>query len=181
MGSPSPREEDASLLSGGPDEFGRFYLKHEAYVLRFFMRRVIGVDVAADLCAETFARALESRRSFDPRRGEARGWLFGIARHVLAESRAKGRVIDETRVRLRLEPIVIDDESVARLSELADDVAMQALQELSSEQREAIAGRILQDRSYRELAAALECSESVIRQRVSRGLRAIRDRLERGK
>ncbi|HEX2703744.1 MAG TPA: RNA polymerase sigma factor [Solirubrobacteraceae bacterium] len=178
--SSSPRSDDAALLSGGPEEFGRFYLRHEAHVLRFFIRRVRGLDTAADLCAETFARALEHRRSFDPRRGEGRAWLFGIARHVLAESLAKGRVLDETRVRLEFEPLVIDDDSLERLSTLADDVAMQALRELPGEQREAVEARVLEDRAYGELAVTLECSESVVRQRVSRGLRSIRDRLDGG-
>jgi RNA polymerase sigma factor (sigma-70 family) len=178
MDSSSPRSEDAALLSGGPEAFGLFYLRHEAYVLRFFIRRVKGLDAAADLCAETFARALEHRRSFDPGRGEGRAWLFGIARHVLAESVAKGRVLDETRVRLELEPLTIDDGSLERLSELADDIAMQALRELPGEQREAVSARVLEDRPYSELAVTLECSESVVRQRVSRGLRAIRDRLD---
>jgi RNA polymerase sigma-70 factor (ECF subfamily) len=178
MDSSDPRSEDAALLSGGPEAFGRFYLRHEEYVLRFFLRRVKGLEAAADLCAETFARALEHRRSFDPGRGEGRAWLFGIARHVLAESAATGRVLDETRVRLAFEPLRIDADSLERLSELADDVAMQALRELPGEQREAVEGRVLEDRDYRELAVRLKCSESVVRQRVSRGLRAIRDRLD---
>ena len=121
---------------------------------------------------------MEHRRSFDPSRGEGRAWLFGIARHVLAESVSKGRVLDETRVRLALEPLAIDDDSLERLSELADDIAMEALRELPGEQREAVEARVLEDRDYRELAVTLECSESVVRQRVSRGLRAIRDRLD---
>jgi RNA polymerase sigma factor (sigma-70 family) len=173
-------DDDAALLAGGAEGFGHFYVRHEGYVLRFFVRRVRPVDAAADLCAETFARALEHRSSFDPARGEGRAWLFGIARHVLADSAAKGRVLDETRVRLRLEPLVLDDGAIARLTELSDDVAMEALSELPDEQRDAIAGRVLHDRDYSELAVTLKCSESVIRQRVSRGLRAIRDRLEGG-
>ena len=172
------RDADAGLLTGGAEEFGAFYLRHEADVLGFFLRRVGGADVAADLCAETFARALESRGSFDPGRGEARAWLFGIARHVLAESLEKGRVLDEARVRLRLEPLVIDDDDVARLSLLADEPAVRALEELPSEYRAAVAGRVIEERDYEELAVSLRCSNSLVRQRVSRGLRTMRDRLE---
>ncbi|MGA2471727.1 MAG: RNA polymerase sigma factor [Solirubrobacteraceae bacterium] len=170
--------EDARLLAGGAGEFGAFYARHEADVLRFLLHRAGGVEQAADLCAETFARALEHRRSFDPSRGEARAWLFGIARHVLAASYAKGQVIDEARRRLALEPLLLDDADIARLERLADEPALQALEQLPTEQRDAVAGRVIDDRSYQDLAASLACSESVIRQRVSRGLRAIRDRLE---
>jgi RNA polymerase sigma-70 factor (ECF subfamily) len=87
-------------------------------------------------------------------------------------------VLDETRVRLALEPLAIDDDSLERLSELADDIAMEALRALPGEQRQAVEARVLEDRDYGELAVTLDCSESVVRQRVSRGLRAIRDRLD---
>jgi RNA polymerase sigma factor (sigma-70 family) len=172
------QDSDAALLTGAPEEFGAFYLRHEADVLGFFLRRVGGADLAADLCAETFARALESRGSFDPARGEARAWVFGIAHHVLAASLEHGRVLDEARTRLALEPLVIDDDDIARLAELADEPAVRALEELPSEQREAIAGRVVDERGYGELAATLRCSQSLVRQRVSRGLRAMRDQLE---
>jgi RNA polymerase sigma factor (sigma-70 family) len=179
MSVPRGRDPDAALLLGSPAEFGEFYLRHEAGILGFFLRRVGGaVDVAADLCAETFARALESRRSFDPGRGVARAWLFGIARHVLAESLERGRVLDETRVRLQFEPLVLDDGDVVRIARLADAPAVRALGELPAEQREAVAGRVIDERDYDELAASLQCSPSLVRQRVSRGLRALRDRLE---
>jgi DNA-directed RNA polymerase specialized sigma24 family protein len=56
--------------------------------------------------------------------------------------------------------------------------ALALLAGLPDDQRAAIRGRVLEDRDYRELAATLLCSESVVRQRVSRGLRVLRDRLE---
>ena len=170
--------EDAGLLVGGPEQYGAFYLRHERDVLVFFLRRAGGADLAADLCAETFARALEGRASFDPSRGPARAWLFGIARHVLAESLEKGRVLDEARRRLQLEPLVLDDTDLARLAALADEPAVRALEELPPEQRQAVAGRVIEDRDYAELAVSLRCSQSLVRQRVSRGLRALRNRLE---
>jgi RNA polymerase sigma-70 factor (ECF subfamily) len=42
-----------------------------------------------------------------------------------------------------------------------------------------VQGRVLEERDYQELARTLDCSESVVRQRVSRGLRSLRERLER--
>jgi Sigma-70 region 2 len=43
-------------------------------------------ELDADLTAETFASALEGVDRFDPARGSAVNWLFGIARHQLPES-----------------------------------------------------------------------------------------------
>jgi RNA polymerase sigma-70 factor (ECF subfamily) len=178
MSAPREGAADEALLAGGPEDFGAFYLRHEASVLGFFLRRAGRADLAADLCAETFARVLESRRTFDAGRGEPRAWMFGIARHVLAESLERGRVLDETRRRLAFEPLVVDDDDIARLAELADEPAVAALVDLPSEQRDAVAGRVIDERAYEELAASLRCSNSLVRQRVSRGLRALRERLE---
>ena len=38
---------------------------------------------AEDLLGRVWVEAYASRRSFDPMRGSARSWLFGVARHVL--------------------------------------------------------------------------------------------------
>lgn len=173
--------DDAKLLAGDAEAFGVFYARHEDAVLAFFLRRVRRADVAADLTAETFAAALGSRRTHDPSRGEARGWLFGIARNVLLASLRRGRVEDDARRRLGLERLVLDDAALARVEELAGAPVLAALDDLPPDQRAAVAGRVVDERSYAELAAALRCSESVVRQRVSRGLRTLRSRLEGGR
>jgi RNA polymerase sigma factor (sigma-70 family) len=134
--------------------------------------------VAVDLTAETFAAALRGRRSHDPSRGPAQAWLFGIARHVWAGSLRRGRVEDEARRRLGLERLVLDDAALERVAELAGAPVLELLETLPPEQRAAIEGRVVHERGYDELAAELECSESVVRQRVSRGLRTLRARME---
>lgn len=171
-------EEDAALLHGGAEDFGRFYLRHEDVVLAYFLRRTRSAELAADLTAETFARALEARSRFDASLGHPRAWLYGIAKHLLSDSLEHGRVIDAARRRLRLERLDIDDEALARIDELTGSAAMDALSDLPADQRAAVEGRVIEEEGYEELAARLRCSNSVARQRVSRGLRVLRDRLE---
>lgn len=174
---------DADLLADAsvdPEAFGEFYRRHERDVLRFFLHWTRSAEVAADLMAETFAVVLESLGSFRAERGEPRAWVFGIARNILGRSVRHGRVDDETRRRLGLAPVVVDDDAVAVIEALGegDSPAVEALGGLSGLLREAVAGRVLEEREYRELAGALNCSESVVRQRVKRGLARIRERLE---
>jgi RNA polymerase sigma-70 factor (ECF subfamily) len=52
-----------------------------------------------------------------------------------------------------------------------------AVATLPPDQREAIVAHVLDEQGYDEIAARLLCSEAVVRQRVSRGLRALRTRL----
>jgi RNA polymerase sigma-70 factor (ECF subfamily) len=170
-------ETDAELLLGDATRFAAFYRRHEDAVLGFFLRRVASAELAADLTAETFARALEGRGRFDARRGDPGAWLFGIARNLLSRSLERGRVEDEMRRKLHMEPLVLDDGALARIAELADEPALRALDALPGDQAQAVRGRVLDERAYEELAVALECSESVVRQRVSRGLRTLRAQL----
>ena len=107
-------------------------------------------------------------------------WLFGIARNILARSLKRGRVEDETRRRLGMPVLVVDDDALERVEALAsqDGPALEGFEALSGRLRDAVSGRVLEEREYRELASALECSESVVRQRVRRGLARIRNGLE---
>ena len=77
---------DLHGLPADADSFAAFYRRFERPVLGFFMRCVGRPDLAADLAAETFARALEGLDGYDPARGRPDQWLFGIARHVLGAS-----------------------------------------------------------------------------------------------
>ncbi len=40
---------DIELLTGDAEAFGRFYARHEDFVLSVFMRRCASVELAADL------------------------------------------------------------------------------------------------------------------------------------
>jgi RNA polymerase sigma-70 factor (ECF subfamily) len=175
---------DEALLQASaldPQAFGHFYDRFETELLRFFLRATRRADIAADLAAETFASALEGAAGFDPERGNARGWLFGIARHRLADTWEHGRVEDRARRRLGMEPLALTDEAIERIEQLGTERgALSLLVQLPEEQRAAVRGRVIEERDYAELAASLACSESVVRQRVSRGLRTLRMRLERG-
>src|ERR1039458_5521518 len=128
------RRLDAGLLAGDAEAFGRFYARHEEFVLALFVRRVGpgNAELAADLAAETFACALASRANYDESRGEPRAWLYGIARHLLADSLSRGQVQDRVRLRLRLERLYIDDEAIARIGELTGSRSEEHTSELQS-------------------------------------------------
>jgi RNA polymerase sigma factor (sigma-70 family) len=171
-----------ALTAEEPEAFGVFFDRFEADVLAFFWRATRRSDLAADLTAEVFASALASAGAFRPELGSARAWLFGIARHELADTWERGRVEDRARRRLALDPLVLSDEALERIDELGSltcNGALRLLKELPEDQRVAVTGRVVEDRDYAELARSLSCSESVVRQRVSRGLRNLRQRLER--
>lgn len=177
---------DAELLTRtaeGPAAFAAFYRRYERRVLAYLRRRIRDPELVADLTSEVFARALENAGSFDAERSsdEAGAWLFAIAHNTLVSSLRRGRVADDARRRLgMLTPLVVDDHAYERIEELAGlgDQATTLLDELPDSQREAVAAHVLDERSYAEIAADLDCSPLVVRKRVSRGLATLRSQME---
>jgi RNA polymerase sigma factor (sigma-70 family) len=74
-----PREE-----GGAATEFERLYRANVDAVTAYFARRTADPQQVADLTADTFVAVITGFESFDPRKGTARAWLFGIAGHVYA-------------------------------------------------------------------------------------------------
>jgi RNA polymerase sigma-70 factor (ECF subfamily) len=72
-------------------------------------------------------------------------------------------------------PLGDDDARVIVM--LGDDTATTLLAGLPDEQREAITAPVVEDRGYGEVAVELHLTEAAVRQRVSRGLRALRRRM----
>ena len=184
----SPMEQgkhrsDAELLLAArscPEPFGIFYERHFASVLGFFRRRVRGPEEAFDLTAETFAAALVALARFQPGPEPPRAWLFAIARNKLHEAVRSRRIQDEARRALAMQPIELDDGAIEILETAASAPTIELLEMLTPDQREAIEAHHLEERGYAEIAAELQCSESVVRKRVSRGLAALHTQLRNG-
>jgi RNA polymerase sigma factor (sigma-70 family) len=162
------------------EPFGVFYERHFASVLAFFRRRVAGPEEAFDLAAETFAAALASVPRFEPGPEPPQAWLFAIARHKLSEALRSSRIQDEARRALEMQPITLDDEATEIIETTASAPAIELLDTLTAEQREAVKAHHLEEHGYAEIAADLRCSESVIRKRVSRGLAALHAQIRKG-
>jgi len=179
-GRSDPRSDRQLLIATAtePEAFAVFYRRYVPGVLAFFRRRVAAAELAFDLCAETFAAALEAIPRYEPRSESARGWLFGIAWNKLHEAQRMGRAEDAARRALGMAPIVISDEGIERIESVAVVSAVELLEALPAGQREAVRAHIVEDRSYDEIARELHCSASVVRKRVSRGVRAMRAKME---
>jgi RNA polymerase sigma factor (sigma-70 family) len=178
--------DDGALLvaaaRGEQMAFAIFYRRWLPAVTGFHLRRTGQREVAFDLTAETFAAVVAGLGGFDPARGPAPAWLFGIAEHKLQDSLRRSRVDASARRRLGFERVMLDDEDLARVDELAslgsEGRLRGLLGDLPAGQQAAVRARVLEERSYATIAAELRCSEAVARQRVHRGLRRLRDLLK---
>lgn len=165
---------DAELLAAtpaDPDAFAAFYRRHAHAVLAFVSQRAPRDDVG-DLVAEVFATALVYRRRYDPSRGTAGAWLTGIARNKIADARRQGAVEARMCRRLGMRRPALD------ASELEPEGAGEQLIILPVVQRRAIEARVLEEKSYGQIAHEESVSEQVVRKRVSRALATLRSLLE---
>jgi RNA polymerase sigma-70 factor (ECF subfamily) len=134
--------------------------------------------VAEDLTAETFARALERWRRFDPRRGSARAWLCQIARstaldHFRAEDRRRRREGRFAAGEQREDAGPVFGEGLSPELE-------QALARLSAAEREVVALRVVLELEGEVAARVLGISATACSTRLSRALQKLEKEVSAG-
>jgi RNA polymerase sigma-70 factor (ECF subfamily) len=169
------RLSDGELLrEGSADAFEEVYDRHAAQVLAWARVRV--GEYAADLTAEVFARAWLRRSRFRHEHDSALPWLLGIAKNVMRESLRKQRIEDAARRRLGMPSWLARDAALDAVDDgrRLSESERRTLSSLRQEDRELLRLRVVEERSYRDIAAYLRCTPQAARRRVSRLLRQLR-------
>jgi RNA polymerase sigma factor (sigma-70 family) len=167
-------QSDAELLTlDHPDAFAELYDRHVGKILAWSSVRVGDYD--ADLTAEVFAAAWNSRKRFrDEHDGTALPWLYGIAHNVFRSSLRKRRVEYSARERLGLPITVVHADFEAVDDRLSfPSAVLRAFADLPDSERELLVLRLVEDRPYREIAQRLHCTPVAARLRVSRSIRRL--------
>ena len=184
----SPASSDAELAERlkqrDEDAFLRLYDLYRVTVFRFLMHMTGSIVIAEELTQEVFVVILDSMCAgtvgqFDPQKGTLEGYLLGIARNLArADRRRANRVVPldnlvetpEWNQLLkdfchRVQPYDIQM-LLEKRSELRD--LYRAILELPEHYREAVVLCSLQEKSYRDAAAILRCSEGTVASRMNR-------------
>lgn len=131
-----------------------------------FLRGMLPPDDVDDALQETMLAALRAYPGFDGR--NPRAWLLTIARH---------KAIDEHRARSRRPETLVEPDAVAaaRPEDDGRDPELWArVAALPPKQRAAVVLRFALDLRYREIGAALDCSEAAARRSVHEAVRTLR-------
>ena len=175
------QRSDSELLTASATEPGVFtelYRRHAEDHHRYFARRTLDPEPAAELTAETFAQAFASRTTYRDTGANGVAWIYGVARHQLGRFFRAGRVDRAARRRLGMPERDLPPADYERIEDLIDFAPIrgaiaEALESLRDDPREALRYRGIDQRSYPEVARRLSCTEDNARQRVSRGLRRL--------
>lgn len=156
-----------------PDEFGLLYKKYFDRIFGFIYRQTDDVDVASDLCSQTFLNALKSVDKFTFRGIPVSAWFYKIAsnevnRHYRKKKRDKTFSLEEGKVRDLYEQANEgwDEEMVERL--------LGYVAELPSEMLEVLNLRFFEDKDFKEIAFILDITESGAKMRTYRALDSLR-------
>jgi RNA polymerase sigma factor (sigma-70 family) len=181
--TPSPPHDDALLAqrirSGDRTALGELYDRYASLALATALRVVTDRQLAEDLVHDAFVATWQKIERFDPERGSLRAWLLTIVRN---------RALDRVRgTRASIELGVADDQSLLRTganptweAAIARRSAAQlrgALDELPSEQREAIELAYFGGRTYREIAVLTGVPLGTANGRLRLALAKLRDAL----
>jgi RNA polymerase sigma-70 factor (ECF subfamily) len=155
------------------------YREHGVDLVAYFYRRTLSAEAAADLTAETFAKAWLLRRRYRPSRGTPGAWLQHLASQELLHFWRHARVSARARSKLGLPELVYEPDELGDIERRCDmTTALEALDSsiavLPRAQAEALRLRIVEQLPYEEIALRLGCTQGAARVRVTRALRTLR-------
>jgi len=149
-------------------------LTHQDAVFRLSYLLLGDPDDAEDIAQETFLRAWNHLRRFDPTR-PLRPWLLSIASNLASNRRrSAGRYVSALMRAFRNEPASspgVEEKSAQKL-EAAD--LWKAVQNLSMPDQQVIYLRYFLELSVVETAQALNIAEGTVKSRLSRALERLR-------
>lgn len=164
----------AQAQSGDTEAFAELYDLYSRKIQTYLRYHLNGrADVAEDLAADVFLKALEKLHSYQFNGVPFSAWLYRIAHNHLidflrAQPKKQGVSLDECNS--------IDDPSAERALDktLTDFQLAGALGGLTIEQRQVIVYRFLEDRSIADTANLMRKNEDAIKQLQVRALRNMR-------
>lgn len=154
-----------------PARFADLYDRHVDRVYAYVSRRARRRSVAEEVTSVVFERALTQLPRFEWRGVPFAAWLLRIAANALADHWTReGRDSHEPPPDL---PDEREHEELERRVQL-----FQLVDRLPDAQRQVIRMRFVEDRSIREVAAALDRSEGAVKQLQLRALDNLRQGME---
>ncbi len=166
-------EELAVAARSDPDAFGQLYRRHRLAVFRYVRARTTTADLAEELTAVTFERALAAIPRYRSSGGGVLAWLFRIARNAVIDSGRRRSTtpffedVEDRRTASAPDAVVIAIEARSNL--------VAAIDRLSPIQREAIHLRYAARLTAREIGVVIGKSDQATQKLLSRALATIRE------
>jgi len=165
-------EQLLAAIAAGPGSLPEFYRRHVAKVTGMGARRFDNAEDVADFVATVFLEVLESAGRFDPGRGSAVAWLYGVAGNVAAGMYRRRMRATQAQQRLSGRAL-LDADDYARVEERIDAAtelrrAYLAMRGLPDGERRLLELVAVDGLTSREAAQALSITPVAARVRLAR-------------
>lgn len=168
--------EDQELLrqirKGNETAFSALYERYQGPIYRFALHMSGNAATAEEVTQEVFTLLIGNHKGYEAEKGSLGSYLFGIARNLTR------RVMQRSRLDLPIEEEWLDTGEAGLtsdldvLSELSNSELLEFLRKavlaLPEQYREVVALCDLEEMSYAEAAALLECSPGTVASRLHR-------------
>jgi RNA polymerase sigma-70 factor (ECF subfamily) len=172
----STDNELVQLIVGGDREaFAELYRRRQSNVYRFALQMSGARELAEDVTHEVFMVLIRRAANYDERLGSVNGFLLGIARKHLLRRLKKDRPL------LPLDEAMETPNAVGQSDEYVRRETIKSVQKavlsLPEHYREVVVLCELQEMSYAEAAAILECAVGTVRSRLHRARKMLIEKL----
>ncbi len=159
------------LKSGDEQAFLAFYRRLRSPVYAFVMHMSGSHTLAEDITQEVFLVLMRRPMRYDSSRGTVAGYLLGIARNCLLQQLKRNRehfvLVPDTHTVAETRRVEGDPLSDLLKKEKVQNVR-EAVLKLPVHYREVLVLCELEEKSYQEAAAILDCSDGTVRSRLYR-------------
>jgi RNA polymerase sigma-70 factor, ECF subfamily len=172
------------LSKGNETAFSVLYGRYQGPLYRFALHMSGNNATAEEVTQEVFMLLIGNPKGYEAEKGSVGGYLFGIARNLAR------RVVQRSRLDLPIEEEWLETDSAftSDLDVLADlstsellEYLRKAVVALPEQYREVVALCDLEEMSYADAAALLECSPGTVASRLHRARAMLKTKLVKTK
>ncbi len=175
-----PEPDEHSLITAAQQDprcFDQFYQRYVERIFAYTYRQTGSRELAQDLTANTFEKALTHIGSYHWQGSSPAAWLYKIALNEVRKSYWKQRLLRPLR---EADASSLDVEATVHANEQARAL-WAALDCLSSADRQILTLRFFEDLSSAEVADVLGCSLPNVYLRLHRALERLRKQMDQHK
>ena len=161
----------ARIAAGDVDALAELFRRHQQAVFRFVLHLSGSPALADDVTQDVFVTVIREAGKFEPGRAAVPAWLCGIARNFVRRRLAleKGTASIDAEFKESSVPVVTPDPIGDLTTAERIESLRRAVVKLPMRYREAVVLCDLEEMSYVDAAATLDCPVGTVRSRLNRG------------
>lgn len=165
--------QEILVAKENPALFKPIYERYYTQIFRFIYKRVADESLAADICSQVFTKAIQKLDKYQFKGVPYSAFLYRVASNEITShfrKTQKNRIVSFEDAQLNN----ITEEMEENLSQHSTAELLQALDELPLAKMQMIEMRFFEKRSFREIAAIMEITESNAKVKTYRILEKLR-------